>query len=548
MVRATCMLDVIPVRRALVSVSDKSGLAHLAAALARHNVEVLSTGGTAKVLREHGVNVKEVAEHTGFPEMLDGRVKTLHPKIHGGLLGRRDFPSHLEQMKAHDIAPIDLVVVNLYPFEKIAGQADATWEELIENIDIGGPSMLRSAAKNHDAVAVVCDPADYDDVIVALDVGGGTAHGLRRRLALKAFARTASYDAAIAGRLVLKAELEMPEDGREPCATAGFGELYPVIGRRAQGLRYGENPHQQSAIYRAGSGELDLAGAVPLQGKELSFNNLLDADAAIYALRCLCDDGPQLGSAAVVIKHNTPCGAARAATAADAFAIAKSGDPVSAFGGIVAFAGVLDQAAAAAMADTFLEVVIAEGFSDEARELLAKKSQLRLLAIPGLTKLPLPRHAVRSVPGGLLLQQHDGVPSSVKTGKVVTKRAPTDDEWAALDVAWRLCAPVKSNAITLAGVVDGLPRLIAAGAGQTSRVDSARIAISKAKEHGHQTAGAAAGSDAFFPFADGLQVLIDAGITAVAQPGGSKRDDEVIAAADAAGITMLMLGERHFRH
>jgi phosphoribosylaminoimidazolecarboxamide formyltransferase/IMP cyclohydrolase len=544
------MLDVIPVRRALVSVSDKTGLASLASALARHKVEVLSTGGTAKVLREYGVNVKEVAEHTGFPEMLDGRVKTLHPKIHGGLLGRRDFPSHIDQMKAHDISPIDLVVVNLYPFEKIAGQADASWEELIENIDIGGPSMLRSAAKNHDAVAVVCDPADYDDVIVALDVGGGTAHGLRRRLALKAFARTASYDAAIAGRLILKSELEMPEDGREACATAGLGELYPMIGRRAQGLRYGENPHQQSAIYRLPGAALDLAGAVPLQGKELSFNNLLDADAAIYALRCLCDgaDDDGLGSAAVVIKHNTPCGAGRAKTPREAFAIAKSGDPVSAFGGIVAFAGVVDEDAASAMADTFLEVVIADSFTDGALEVFAGKSQLRLLAIDGLMRHPLPRHAVRSVPGGLLVQQHDGVPRPVREGTVATKRAPTDDEWAALDVAWRLCAPVKSNAITLAATVGGGARLIAAGAGQTSRVDSARIAVSKAAEHGHSTKGAAAGSDAFFPFADGLQVLIDAGITAVAQPGGSKRDADVIAAADAAGITMVMMGQRHFRH
>ncbi|HEY1098687.1 MAG TPA: bifunctional phosphoribosylaminoimidazolecarboxamide formyltransferase/IMP cyclohydrolase, partial [Myxococcota bacterium] len=281
------MLDVLPIRRALISVSDKAGLPELAAALARRGVEVLSTGGTAKVLREHGCTVKEVADHTGFPEMLDGRVKTLHPKIHGGLLARRDFPSHLEQAAAHDIAPIDLVVVNLYPFEKIAGQADASWEELIENVDIGGPAMLRSAAKNHDAVTVVCDPADYDDVIVALDVVGGTAHAQRRRLALKVFARTASYDAAIAARLALKHELEQPDDRREPCASAGLGEVLPQLGRRQASLRYGENPHQQAAVYKTttANNELDLAGIEPLQGKELSFNNLLDADAALYALR-----------------------------------------------------------------------------------------------------------------------------------------------------------------------------------------------------------------------------------------------------------------------
>ena len=547
------MLDVTPIRRALISVSDKTGLPELAKALVRRDVEVLSTGGTAKVLREHGVRVVDVATHTGYPEMLDGRVKTLHPRIHGGLLGRRDFPSHVKEMAAHEILPIDLVVVNLYPFEKIAGQADASWEELIENIDIGGPSMLRSAAKNHDAVTVVCDPSDYDDIIVALDVVGGTAHQQRRRLALKVFARTAAYDAAIAARLALKHEVELPEDRREPCAAAGLGEVHATVAPRTMGLRYGENPHQQAAVYRHHHGEqLDLAGAVPLQGKELSYNNLLDADAAIYALRCLVDGtGTNDGAgdhAAIVIKHNTPCGAARAKSASEAFRKARSGDPTSAFGGIVAFSTVVDAEAADAMADLFLEVVVAPSYTPEALALLAKKSQLRLLAIPELVVAPLPRHAVRSVPGGLLVQQHDGVPRSVRTGKVVTKRQPTEAEWRALDVAWRLCAPVKSNAITLAHDNDGSPLLVAAGGGQTSRVDSARIAVAKAREHNHRLDGAAAGSDAFFPFADGLQVLAEAGITAVAQPGGSKRDDEVIAAADAAGVTMVMMGERHFRH
>jgi phosphoribosylaminoimidazolecarboxamide formyltransferase/IMP cyclohydrolase len=542
------MLDVLPIRRALISVSDKAGLPELAAALARRGVEVLSTGGTAKVLRECGCTVKDVAEHTGFPEMLDGRVKTLHPKIHGGLLARRDFASHLEQIAAHDIAPIDLVVVNLYPFEKIAGQADASWDELIENIDIGGPSMLRSAAKNHDAVTVVCDPVDYDDVIVALDVVGGTAHAQRRRLALKVFARTAAYDAAIAARLALKFELEQPDDRREPCASAGLGEFLPLVGKRTSSLRYGENPHQQAAVYKVASGsELDLASVEPLQGKELSYNNLLDADAAIYALRCLVD-GSEGGPAAVVVKHNTPCGAARSTSTTLAWKHALAGDPVSAFGGIVAFAGTVDGDCARAVSDTFLEVIVAQRFDDEAREILSKKSQLRLLELPGLVTRPLPRHAVRSIPGGLLVQQHDRVPSSVRDGTVVTKRAPTEAEWQALDLAWRLCAPVKSNAITLANTVDGQVRLIAAGGGQTSRVDSARIAVSKATEHGHSLKGAAAGSDAFFPFADGLLVLADAGITAVAQPGGSKRDDEVIAAANERGIAMVMIGARHFRH
>jgi phosphoribosylaminoimidazolecarboxamide formyltransferase/IMP cyclohydrolase len=541
------MLDIVPIRRALVSVSDKTGLAAFAGALARAKVEVLSTGGTAKALREHGVDVVEVGDHTGFPELLDGRVKTLHPKIHGGLLGRRDFPSHVAQMKAHDIAPIDLVVVNLYPFEKVAGQADASWEELIETIDIGGPSMLRSAAKNHDSVAVVCDPADYEDVIIALDVGGGTARALRRRLALKAFARTAAYDAAIAARLSLKHELELSEEHRERCAVAGLGPVYPMVGQRSSSLRYGENPHQHAAVYLHTHPELDLAGAQPLQGKELSYNNLLDADAAIFALRCLVD-GAQAPSAAVVIKHTTPCGAARGTSAAQAWSLAKAGDPVSAFGGIVAFSSIVDAACARALSETFLEVVVAPGFDLEAQAILSQKPQLRLLAIDGLMQRPLPRHALRSIPGGLLVQQADGVPSDVRSGTVVTTRQPTDTEWQALDVAWRLCAAVKSNAITLARSDDGLARLIAAGGGQTSRVDSARLAVQKAAEHGHALAGSVAGSDAFFPFQDGLLVLADAGVTAVAQPGGSKRDDEVIAAANARGIAMVMLAERHFRH
>jgi phosphoribosylaminoimidazolecarboxamide formyltransferase/IMP cyclohydrolase len=544
------MLDVVPIRRALISVSDKTGLPALAAALARANVDVLSTGGTAKVLREHGAAVREVSEHTGFPEMLDGRVKTLHPKVHGGILGRRDFLGHVEQMRAHDIAPIDLVVVNLYPFEKIAGQADASWEELIENIDIGGPAMLRSAAKNHDAVTVLCDPADYDDVIVALDVGGGTAHALRRRLALKVFARTAGYDAAIAARLALKHELELPEDHREPCAKGGLGVVFPAVGRRVASLRYGENPHQLGAVYRlpSSAAELDLAGAEPLQGKELSYNNLLDADAAVYALRCLHDGHADKTESCVVIKHNTPCGAARATSLAEAWRLAKASDPTSAFGGIVAVSGVINETAAVAMADTFLEVIVADGFDDAALAVFAKKPQLRLLAVPGLCTKALPRHATRSIPGGLLVQQHDGAPRSVREGVVVTKRAPSDEEWASLDVAWRLCAPVKSNAITLARADHGGPRLIGAGAGQTSRVDAAHIAVKKAKEHGHAVGGAAAGSDAFFPFPDGLLALADAGVTAVAQPGGSKKDDEVIAAADARGVAMVMMGERHFRH
>jgi phosphoribosylaminoimidazolecarboxamide formyltransferase/IMP cyclohydrolase len=402
-------------------------------------------------------------------------------------------------------------------------------------------------------------------VIVALDVGGGTAHALRRRLALKVFARTAAYDAAIAARLALKSELEMPEDRREPCVSAGLGDVLPIVARRVSALRYGENPHQLAAVYRAptAGAEVDLASAEPLQGKELSYNNLLDADAAVYALRALvdradadagvdaragADDDGQARAGVVIIKHNTPCGAARSSTLLGAWRQALKGDPVSAFGGIVAVGGVVDETAALAMSEVFLELVVAAGFTDGARAVFAKKPQLRLLAVADLLTAPLPRHAVRSVAGGLLVQQHDGAPCAVRSGRVVTKRAPTAAEWRALDVAWRLCAPVKSNAITLARVDGDDALLIGAGGGQTSRVDSARIAVAKAHEHKHDTHGAAVGSDAFFPFADGLLVLADAGVTAVAQPGGSKRDDEVIAAADARGIAMVFCGERHFRH
>jgi phosphoribosylaminoimidazolecarboxamide formyltransferase/IMP cyclohydrolase len=547
MARGMGSLDVVRVRRALISVSDKSGLAELGKALAARKVEVLSTGGTAKALREASVDVVEVSEFTGFPEMLDGRVKTLHPKIHGGLLGRRDLPDHVAQMEKHGIAPIDLVVVNLYPFERVAGQSDALWQELIENIDIGGPSMLRSAAKNHDAVAVVCDTADYAEIIASLELQGGTTRAQRRKLALKVFETTAKYDGAIASRLAARTELELPPDAIEPCAKAGLGPVLSLSGVRTSSLRYGENPHQLAAVYAIKGDALDLASSVPLQGKELSYNNLLDADAAIFALRCLVDGTNANG--AVIVKHNTPCGAATATSASGAWTRALAGDPVSAFGGIVAFSRAVDEECAKAMADTFLEVVIAPGFTPEARALLAKKSQLRLLAIDNVATAPLPRFAMRSIAGGVLAQEHDRPPLDVRAAKVVTKRAPTDAEWAALDVAFRLSAPVKSNAITLVRALeDGCAMLIGAGGGQTSRVDSVKIAVAKAHEHKHSTTGAALGSDAFFPFADGLLAAADAGVSAVAQPGGSKRDDEVIAAADARNIAMVLTGTRHFRH
>ncbi len=560
-------LDVVAVRRALISVSDKTGIAALGKALAARHVEVLSTGGTAKALRDAGVEVKDVADFTGFPEMLDGRVKTLHPKIHGGLLGRRDLPDHLAQMEQHGVQPIDLVVVNLYPFEKVAGQSDALWGELIENIDIGGPSMLRSAAKNHDAVAVVCDPADYTELIASLELSGATTRAQRRKLALKVFEQTARYDGAIASRLALRTELERPPEEVEPCAKGGLGPVHVVVAERTSSLRYGENPHQLAAGYgvRDDGHSVDLAGAVPLQGKELSYNNLLDADAAIFSLRCLVDAPPAdaasgpgagaiLGSAralpgCVVLKHNTPCGAARAPTAVEAWRRALSGDPVSAFGGIVCCSEPVDEETARGMTDVFLEVVIAPSFTEGARAVLAKKTALRLLAIGNLVTSPLPRLSTRSIAGGLLVQESDRPPVEVPGAKVVTKRAPTDEEWRALDVAFRLCAPVKSNAITLArGLPEGGALLIGAGGGQTSRVDAVKIAVAKAVEHKHEVKGASLGSDAFFPFPDGLLAAADAGVTAVAQPGGSKRDAEVIAAADERGVAMVFTGTRHFRH
>jgi phosphoribosylaminoimidazolecarboxamide formyltransferase/IMP cyclohydrolase len=538
-------LDVVRIQRALISVSDKAGILELGRALAAKKVEILSTGGTAKALKDAGIAVRDVSDFTGFPEMLDGRVKTLHPVIHGGLLGRRDEPKHVAQMKQHDIKPIDLVVVNLYPFEKIAGQADAHWDELIENIDIGGPSMLRSAAKNHDAVTVVCDPVDYAEVIASLEIQGGTTKAQRRKLALKVFEHTARYDGGIASRLALRTELQAQPNDVEPCAKAGLGPFLSLSGSRTSSLRYGENPHQLAAVYTTKGDALDLAGAVPLQGKELSYNNLLDADAAIFALRCLVDsDGGAQANGAVIIKHNTPCGAARASSAKDAWTRALAGDPVSAFGGIVAFSRPVDGDTATAMGDVFLEVIIAPSFTADARAILAKKTALRLLEIGNITSAPLPHLAVRSIAGGLLVQEHDRPTLDVRSAKVVTKRAPTEQEWRDLDIAFRLCAPVKSNAITFARN----EMLLAAGGGQTSRVDSVKIAVAKAIEHKHDLKGAALGSDAFFPFADGLEAAIAAGITAVAQPGGSKRDEEVIAAADKAGVTMVFTGKRHFRH
>jgi phosphoribosylaminoimidazolecarboxamide formyltransferase/IMP cyclohydrolase len=531
------------ITRALLSVFDKTGIVELGQALHARGVEILSTGGTAKKLAEAGIPIVEVGAYTGFPEMMDGRVKTLHPKIHGGLLGRRDLDSHRQQMEAHDIGPIDLVAVNLYPFEQVAAKPSAAWAELIENIDIGGPSMLRSAAKNHAAVTVVCDPADYEEVIAALNADGGTRLEQRQRMALKVFQRTAAYDAAIASVL---GEHHAREDAEQP--LTGLGPFHALMGSSPGLLRYGENPHQKAAVYATGEDCLNLAGAEPLQGKALSYNNLLDAEGALFSLRCLTDGRDASADdrpfSVAIMKHATPCGAARGDRLVDTWKAALSGDPVSAFGGIVAVNKPIDAACAEAMKEVFLEVIIAPGFDDGAREVFARKKNLRLLAIEDVVSAKLPRFGVRSVPGGLLVQEHDRAFTAIAEAKVATERAPTADELQALDLAFRLCTAVKSNAITLASS----EKLLGAGGGQTSRVDAVKLAVAKAKEHGHETEGAALGSDAFFPFADGVLAAIEAGVTCVAQPGGSKRDDEVIAACDAHDVAMVFTGERHFRH
>lgn len=530
-----------PIRRALISVSDKSQIVDLGKKLVEHGVEILSTGGTARALEDAGLPIIEVGTYTGHPEMLDGRVKTLHPRIHGGLLGRRDLQSHRDQMDTFDIPPIDLVIVNLYPFEKVAENDDSTWETLIENIDIGGPSMLRSAAKNHDSVVVITDPKDYDALTSALDRSGGTDLPFRQEMAIKAIARTAAYDALIAKTLASRAKAAPGAATEDDSHT--FEENLEVSGSLVEVLRYGENPHQEAAVYAEANATLPLANTLPLQGKALSYNNLLDADAAIFSLRCLTD-GASPSAAAVVIKHGTPCGAARGASLVEVWQAALSGDPVSAFGGIVAVSNEIDQKTAEAMKTTFLEVIIAPSFSDEAREVFKAKKNLRLLALPTLMTDPLPAMQVRSVAGGYLVQNHDRPYESIRASKVVTKRQPTDSEWEAMDLAFRMSTAVRSNAITLANQ----EKLLGAGGGQTSRVDASALAVKKAKDHEHSIEGCALGSDAFFPFADGVEVAAQSGVRAIVQPGGSKRDDEVIEAADRLGLTMIFTGERHFRH
>jgi phosphoribosylaminoimidazolecarboxamide formyltransferase / IMP cyclohydrolase len=521
--------DRLPVRRALVSVFDKRDLQRLAAALGGAGVEVVSTGSTAAALEEHGLRVGRVEALTGFPEMLDGRVKTLHPRVHAGLLADRDRPEHLAELEAAGIAPFELLVVNLYPFEETVARlggpgADPVAEEAaaVERIDVGGPAMVRAAAKNWPWVAVVCDPADYPQVEAAL-AAGGTTLPERRALAAKAFARTAAYDAAVAAWMARSAAGEFPA-------------ALTVAGRLLQTLRYGENPHQAAAFYAAGGtgGSWGLGAARQLAGKELSYNNLLDADAA---LGLVADHAER--PFAVVVKHTNPCGAALGATLEEAYAGALEGDPVSAFGGVVGLSRPLDAATAARIAGVFTEVIVAPGFDQAALAALAGKPSLRLLEVD--LARPPDRLGVRSVAGGLLVQRPDDAADDPAGWELVAGERPTPELLADLALAWAVARHVKSNAIVLARG----GRVVGVGAGQQSRVDAVRLAVGKA---GGRAGGAAAGSDAFFPFADGVEELAAAGVVAVAQPGGSVRDAEVTAAAEGAGIAMFHTGRRHFRH
>jgi phosphoribosylaminoimidazolecarboxamide formyltransferase/IMP cyclohydrolase len=524
------MTDVVAIRRALISVSDKAGLAAFGQALAARGVEILSTGGSAKALREAGVPVVEVSDHTGFPEILDGRVKTLVPQIHGGILGRRDQPEHQAQMAAHGIAPIDLVAVNLYPFEATVARG-AAFADCIENIDIGGPALIRAAAKNHDFVTVLTDAAQYDAVLAEIAGHGGTTPALRRRLAAEAYARTAAYDSAIATWFARQNGVDYP-----PRVT--------FAGTLRQTLRYGENPHQSAAFYVNGS-RPGIATARQVQGKELSYNNLNDTDAAIEAVAEF--EGPTV----VIVKHANPCGVATAASIPAAWDLALRCDPESAFGGIVAVNRRLDAEAAAKLSSIFTEVIVAPEADEEALAVLARKKNLRVLLTGGLPDPAEPGVTVKSVAGGLLVQQRDNGRVSLAGLRTVTRRAPSEAELRDLLFAFRVCKHVKSNAIVYAkdGATTGI------GAGQMSRVNSSRIAAWKAEDAARRAGlpqslaiGSVVASDAFFPFADGLEAAVAAGATAVIQPGGSMRDDEVIAAADKAGIAMVLTGMRHFRH
>ena len=528
------------IQTALISVSDKSGVLDFAQALASRGVRILSTGGTAKLLSEAGIKVTEVAQHTGSPEILDGRVKTLHPKIHGGLLARRDSEEHLQALQDHGIDRIDLLVVNLYPFRETIAKAGCTFADAIENIDIGGPAMLRAAAKNHgtavDGVTVVIDPADYPRVLAEIDgPQGSPSYKLRLELAAKVYAHTSAYDGAIAAYLSSLAEAEPAQD--QPAERNPWPRVMTLQLKQNQVLRYGENPHQEAAFYvdpAVGSGL--LGSYTQMQGKELSYNNIADADAAWECVRGF------ESAACVIIKHANPCGVAVAATPLEAYEKAFKTDPTSAFGGIIAFNRPIDIATAEAVSKQFVEVVLAPEYSSQAMAIFAAKKNVRVLRVP----LGNGRNAfdVKRVGGGWLIQNPDDFLVEDAEFRVVTKQQPTEDQVEALRFAWKVAKYVKSNAIVFAA--NGMT--LGVGAGQMSRVDSARIASIKAQNAGLTLAGSAVASDAFFPFRDGLDVVADAGASCVIQPGGSIRDDEVIAAADERGIPMVFTGTRHFRH
>ena len=524
-----------PVRRALLSVSDKSGLIDFARALAGHGVELVSTGGTAKAIADAGLKVRDVSELTGFPEMMDGRVKTLHPKVHGGLLAIRDNAAHAQAMEAHGIAPIDLLVVNLYPFEATV-EKGADFEECIENIDIGGPAMIRAAAKNHDDVAVVVEASDYQAVLEELAAHKGTTTlRLRRRLAAKAYARTAAYDAAISNWFSGELDIEAPE-------FRAFG------GKLIQSLRYGENPHQKAAFYRLPEKRPGVSTARQLQGKELSYNNINDTDAAY---ECIGEFDPKRTAACVIVKHANPCGVAEGPDLVSAYRKALACDSTSAYGGIIALNRTLDAETARAITGIFTEVIIAPDATEEAIAIIGGRRNLRLLLAGGL---PNPRKiglTAKTVAGGLLVQSRDNAVVDDMVLKVATRRAPTEAEMRDMMFAFRVAKHVKSNTVVYAKDL----ATVGIGAGQMSRVDSARIAARKAQDAAAElklaeplTKGSVVASDAFFPFADGMLACIEAGASAVIQPGGSVRDDEVIKAADEHNIAMVFTGVRHFRH
>lgn len=514
------------IKRALISVSDKTGVIEMAKGLEALGAEILSTGGTAKALRDAGLNVTDVAAYTGSPEILDGRVKTLHPKIHGGLLGRRSLPAHVEQMKQHGIGPIDVVVVNLYPFEATIAKPDCRFEDAIEQIDIGGPSMLRSAAKNHEDVLVLIDPADYSRVLEAMNRNMVTP-ALRRELAMKVFQHTSRYDGLIAGYLEKQAQ------ARE----VKFPKVLSLQFELAESLRYGENPHQQGAFYRElNSKEPSVSRGKILHGKAMSYNNFLDANSALELVKEYDE------TAVAIIKHNNPCGVALGETAREAYVKARETDPVSAFGGVIAFNRPVDLAAAKEITSTFVEVVIAPGFAEDALSELKRKKDLRLLDVGPLVKVKQEGFDLKKLVGGLIVQDRDlGALSDLRALAVPTIRKPTDEEYAACAFSWKVCKHVKSNAIIYAkpGQTVGI------GAGQMSRVDSVKLAAMKAQM---PVKGCVMASDAFFPFRDGLDTAAEVGITAVIQPGGSIRDAEVVKAADEHGMAMILTGMRHFRH